>query len=206
MQIKLENTGIASLAPILALLFWGTSCTETPQPNNPNTSGEPVKNIGGKVETTKYDLSVDKKTGLSKAIATMILGDGSKIEWQFFTEKAPNTVRRITHLISTGFYNNTVFHRVIDGFVVQGGDPTGTGTGGSGENINAEFNDIKHVLGIVSMARAQDANSADSQFFMMTGTHTHLDKSYTGFGKVVTGEGLLKKIKKGDKIKTFTIK
>ena len=203
MQMKLESIGIASLAPILAVLLLTTSCTKTTK--DPSKSDKLVKKIGGKMETTKYDLTVDKKTGLSKAVATMVLENGFKIQWQFFTKKAPNTTRRIAHLISTGFYNNIIFHRVIPGFMAQGGDPTGTGTSGSGQNINAEFNDIKHVHGIVSMARSQDVNSADSQFFMMTGTSPHLDGKYTGFGKVVSGEKLLEKIKQGDKIKTFTI-
>lgn len=153
---------------------------------------------------TKYDLDLDKD-GLSKATATMTLKRGGVIKWRFYTNKAPNTVARIAHLISTGFYNGIVFHRVIPGFVVQGGDPTGSGMGGSGEKLKAEFNDVKHEHGIISMARAQHPDSADSQFFMMLGRHTHLDGQYTAFGKITEGQDLITSIKQGDSIDTFTI-
>ena len=114
--------------------------------------------------------------------------------------KAPNTVKRIKALVKAKFYNGLIFHRVIPNFVIQGGDPKGNGTGGSGQNIKAEFNDTKHVLGSVAMARSQEINSADSQFYISLGTHPHLDNKYTVFGKVTSGIDVAKKILKGDKM------
>ncbi len=115
-------------------------------------------------------------------------------------KKAPNTVKRIKYLVKKKFYNGLKFHRVIPGFVIQGGDPNGNGTGGSGTKLKAEFNDIKHVLGTVAMARSQQINSADSQFYISLGTHPHLDNNYTVFGMVTKGIEVVKKIKKNDKM------
>ncbi len=111
---------------------------------------------------------------------------------------APNHVKRIKELVADEFYDGVVFHRVIDGFMAQTGDPTGTGMGGSGSNIDAEFNNTSHTRGIVSMARSQDPNSADSQFFIVLKDSTFLDKQYTAWGKVVKGMQFVDKIKKGD--------
>lgn len=112
-------------------------------------------------------------------------------------EIAPHHVARIKELTREGFYDGVVFHRVIDGFMAQTGDPTGTGRGGSGKNIDAEFNDKKHVKGVVSMARAADPNSADSQFFIVLDDAPHLDGNYTAFGEVISGMELVEDIKKG---------
>jgi peptidylprolyl isomerase len=111
---------------------------------------------------------------------------------------APATCTQIKALARSGFYDGTVFHRVIDGFMVQGGDPTGTGGGGSGHKLKAEFSKEKHVRGIVSMARTSDPNSADSQFFIMLGSAPALDGQYTIFGQVESGMEYVDKIKKGD--------
>lgn len=111
---------------------------------------------------------------------------------------APKHVKRIKELVRQGFYNGTVFHRVIDGFMAQGGDPTGTGMGGSGQNIKAEFSAEPHMRGIVSMARANDPNSADSQFFIVLAESRFLDRQYTVWGKVTSGMEFVDKIKKGD--------
>jgi peptidylprolyl isomerase len=111
---------------------------------------------------------------------------------------APNHVARIKELVREGFYDGIVFHRVIDGFMVQTGCPQGTGTGGSGKKLKAEFNREKHVRGVCSMARAQDPNSADSQFFIMLADSPHLDNQYTAWGKVVSGMEHIDAIKKGD--------
>ncbi|KJS34437.1 MAG: peptidylprolyl isomerase [Rhodospirillaceae bacterium BRH_c57] len=111
---------------------------------------------------------------------------------------APNHVARIKELTREGFYDGTVFHRVIDGFMAQGGDPTGTGMGGSGKKMKAEFSDTKHVRGIASMARAQDPNSADSQFFIVLDQASFLDRQYTIWGEVVEGMEFVDQIKKGD--------
>ena len=110
---------------------------------------------------------------------------------------APNHVARIKELTRSGFYDGVVFHRVIDDFMAQGGDPTGTGTGGSGQNLDAEFSNERHVRGTLSMARSQSPNSADSQFFICFGDVPHLDGQYTVWGKVTAGMEYVDQIKRG---------
>lgn len=127
------------------------------------------------------------------------------IVFKLLKETAPITTARFEELAKEGFYNGLVFHRVIPGFVVQGGDPTGTGAGGSGKKIKAEFSDLKHIKGTVAMARARDVNSADSQFYFSLGEHPHLDGKYTIFGKVVEGIDVLDKIQKGDKMLSVSL-
>ncbi|MGE4063606.1 MAG: peptidylprolyl isomerase [Rhodospirillaceae bacterium] len=111
---------------------------------------------------------------------------------------APVHVARVKELTRQGFYDGVVFHRVIDGFMAQTGDPQGDGTGGSGKNIQAEFNKESHVRGAVSMARAANINSADSQFFIVLQDSTHLDGNYTLWGQVVSGMEFVDRIRKGD--------
>lgn len=112
---------------------------------------------------------------------------------ELYPDKAPETVANFLKYVDNGFYNNTIFHRVIPGFMIQGGDPTGTGMGGPGYSIEGEFtsngfkNDLKHTRGVLSMARAMDPNSAGSQFFIMHMDAPHLDKQYAAFGKVTEG-------------------
>jgi peptidylprolyl isomerase len=110
---------------------------------------------------------------------------------------APRHVARIKELTRKGFYDGVVFHRVIRGFMAQTGDPTGTGGGGSGQKLAAEFNAERHVRGVVSMARTSDPNSADSQFFICLDDAPHLDRQYTAWGKVVSGMEFVDRIKKG---------
>jgi peptidylprolyl isomerase len=117
---------------------------------------------------------------------------------QLRPDLAPNTVNQIKKLTRAGFYDGLVFHRVIAGFMVQGGDPTGTGAGGSGHPLKAEFSNEPFVRGVVAMARTSDPNSADSQFFIMLGDAPALDGKYTIFGKVVSGMEYVDQIKKGD--------
>jgi peptidylprolyl isomerase len=111
---------------------------------------------------------------------------------------APKTVARIKELTRRGFYDGIVFHRVIDGFMAQTGDPKGNGTGGSGQKLAAEFNKEKHVRGTVSMARANDPDSADSQFFICFAPASFLDGKYTVWGKVTSGMEFIDAIKKGE--------
>ena len=111
---------------------------------------------------------------------------------------APRHVEQIKRLTRQKFYDGVVFHRVIDGFMAQTGDPTGTGAGGSGRKIQAEFSRERHVPGVVSMARAQDPNSADSQFFIMFSAYPSLDGQYTIWGKVTSGMEFVNRIKRGD--------
>jgi len=128
-----------------------------------------------------------------------------KITIQTYPEDAPKTVARITQLAESGFYDGVTFHRVAPGFVVQGGDPTGTGRGGSGQNLPAEFNDRKHVEGTVAMARATDPNSADSQFYITLSPQPHLDGKYTVFGQVIGGMDAVRKIQRGDAMVHVTV-
>ena len=113
---------------------------------------------------------------------------------------APNHVARIKELARQGFYDGVVFHRVIDGFMAQTGCPHGTGTGGSGKKLKAEFNKEKHVRGVVSMARAQDPNSGDSQFFICFDDATFLDRQYTAWGRVIEGMEHVDKLKRGEPV------
>jgi peptidylprolyl isomerase len=113
-------------------------------------------------------------------------------------ELAPNHVARIKELVRGNFYDGIVFHRVIGGFMAQTGDPTGTGRGGSGEKIRAEFSTAQHVRGVVSMARSTDPNSADSQFFIVLDDSAWLDSQYTVWGRVIEGMEFVDNIKKGD--------
>lgn len=126
-----------------------------------------------------------------KAIIEM--ENGGKMTLELYPEKAPITVKNFTDLAKKGFYNGLIFHRVIAGFMIQGGDPTGTGMGGPGHTIKGEFaangvaNDLKHTRGVISMARAYDPNSAGSQFFIMHADAPHLDGQYAAFGKMTDG-------------------
>ena len=125
------------------------------------------------------------------------LKDGSVLI-ELYPDKAPNHVKRIKELASEGFYNGIVFHRVINGFMAQTGDPTGTGMGGSTKpNLKAEFNDVKFERGVLGMARSMDPNSANSQFFIMFASAPHLNGEYTAFGKVISGMEYVDSIKKG---------
>src|SRR5580698_9295805 len=114
---------------------------------------------------------------------------------------APGHVARIKELVREGFYDGIVFHRVIDGFMAQTGCPQGTGTGGSGKKLKAEFNKEPHVRGTVSMARAQSPDSGDSQFFICFGDATFLDNQYTAWGKVTSGMDNVDKIKRGEPVR-----
>ena len=119
--------------------------------------------------------------------------DGGVIKLELYPDMAPITVENFTKLAGEGFYDGLIFHRVINGFMIQGGDPEGTGMGGSGENIKGEFaingvaNDISHVRGVISMARSRSYNSASSQFFIVHQDATYLDGQYAAFGRVIEG-------------------
>jgi peptidyl-prolyl cis-trans isomerase B (cyclophilin B) len=129
----------------------------------------------------------------AKARATITTRLGTMV-LEFFPDRAPLHVKNFITLAEKGFYDGTTFHRVIPGFMIQGGDPKGTGTGGPGYTIPAEFNSTKHVPGVLSMARSRDPNSAGSQFFIMVGTSTHLDGQYSAFGRLVEGQDVANKI------------
>ena len=119
--------------------------------------------------------------------------NGDVMRAELYPEIAPETVKNFIDLVEKGFYDGTIFHRVIPGFMIQGGDPTGTGTGGPGHSIKGEFstngfeNNLKHDLGVLSMARSMHPDSAGSQFFIMAAKSPHLDGQYAAFGKIIEG-------------------
>ncbi len=130
---------------------------------------------------------------MSNPIVTIEMENGDLIKAELYPEIAPNTVNNFISLVNKGFYNGLIFHRVIPGFMIQGGDPLGKGVGGPGYSIKGEFtsnrfkNDLRHSRGVLSMARAGDPNSAGSQFFIMHEDAPHLDGQYAAFGKVIEG-------------------
>ena len=133
-------------------------------------------------------------------IVTIEMENGKKIVAELYPHIAPNTVKNFVTLVNQGFYNGVGFHRVIEGFMIQGGDPEGNGTGGPGYSIAGEFtkngfkNDLAHTEGVLSMARSQNKDSAGSQFFIVTKDAPHLDGQYASFGKVIKGMDVVHKI------------
>ena len=130
---------------------------------------------------------------MSNPIVTFEMENGDVFKAELYPQVAPNTVNNFISLVKKGFYDGLIFHRVIAGFMIQGGDPKGTGTGGPGYSIRGEFssnrfkNDLKHTKGVLSMARTMAPNSAGSQFFIMHDDAPHLDGEYAAFGKVIEG-------------------
>ncbi len=137
-----------------------------------------------------------------KYYAVITVKDMGEIKLELDADTAPITVTNFVNLVNDGFYDGLTFHRVIDGFMIQGGDPKGNGTGGSDKTIKGEFlqngvkNNLKHTRGVISMARSSAPNSASSQFFIMHETATHLDGLYAAFGKVTSGMDVVDKIAK----------
>ena len=137
---------------------------------------------------------------MSNPIVTIEMESGDIMKAELYPEIAPNTVNNFISLVKSGFYDGVIFHRVIPGFMIQGGDPTGTGIGGPGYSIKGEFtsngfkNDLKHSRGVLSMARTMAPNSAGSQFFVMHEDSPHLDGQYAAFGKLIEGEDVVDKI------------
>lgn len=150
------------------------------------------------IKTENYDSSSNSSTPIvdveNLPIATIKVKDYGTIEAELYPNKAPNTVNNFIELANSGFYDGLTFHRVVEGFMNQGGDPKGDGTGGPGYSIKGEFsangynnNDLKHTTGVLSMARAKNPDSAGSQFFIMAGDAPSLDGQYAAFGKVING-------------------
>lgn len=136
-------------------------------------------------------------------IVTMNIKDYGTVTIELYPEKAPNTVNNFVTLANSGFYDGLTFHRIIEGFMIQGGDPEGIGTGGPGYSIPGEFasngyteNDLKHTKGVISMARSQSPDSAGSQFFIMSADSPHLDDKYAAFGEVTSGIEIIEAIEK----------
>lgn len=137
---------------------------------------------------------------MANPIVTFEMQDGKMFKAELYPDVAPNTVNNFLSLVKKGFYDGIIFHRVIEGFMIQGGDPKGVGTGGPGYHIKGEFrlngiaNPIKHERGVLSMARAQHPDSAGSQFFVMHAAAPYLDGQYAAFGKVTEGMDVVNKI------------
>lgn len=141
---------------------------------------------------------------MSNPIVTIEMENGDIMKAELYPDIAPNTVNNFISLIKKGFYNGVIFHRVISGFMLQGGDPDGTGMGGPGYSIKGEFtgngfkNDLKHEPGVLSMARTMMPNSGGSQFFVMHKSASHLNGQYAGFGKIIEGMDVVNKIAEVD--------
>ena len=137
---------------------------------------------------------------MSNPIVTFTMENGDVMKAELYPEIAPNTVNNFISLVKKGFYDGLIFHRVIRGFMIQGGDPDGNGTGAPGYGIKGEFaqngvpNDLRHTAGVLSMARSMMPNSAGSQFFIMHQDAPHLDGAYAAFGKVIEGQEVVNKI------------
>ncbi len=168
------------------------------------------------------EVKTEKGANDKNPIVTIVMQDGSTLKIELYPEIAPNTVRNFVSLVHSGFYNGLNFHRIIPDFMIQGGDPDGTGTGGPGYSIKGEFsannfnNTLKHERGVISMARSNDLDSAGSQFFIMVKANSTLDGQYAAFGKVTKGMETVDKIvsvetdmsdkpKKDQKMKTVTV-
>ena len=137
---------------------------------------------------------------MANPVVTITMDNGDVMKAELYPQIAPNTVNNFISLVNKGFYDGKIFHRVISGFMIQGGCPNGNGMGGPGYSIKGEFsqngfkNDLKHTAGVLSMARSMMPDSAGSQFFIMHATSPHLDGAYAGFGKVTEGMDVVNKI------------
>lgn len=178
-------------AGLFVLLFVMVGCQA-------NDNGEKsVKQNEANMNESTADVDIDEDV---IPIVTMEMEDGGEVTVELYPSIAPNTVNNFIALVEDGFYDGLIFHRVIPGFMVQGGDPEGTGMGGPGYEIKGEFsnngfaNRLKHDRGVLSMARSQDPDSAGSQFFIMTAQAEHLDDDYAAFGKVSEGMDVIDEI------------
>ena len=191
--IKQSTKKVFGTLIIIAVCLFITGCKETKKEIK-----EDLLNINYDSNENIADL---KQYNTKNPVAALYIEKYGTIVIELYPEYAPNTVNNFISLIRSGFYDNNTFHRLVKGFVLQGGDPTGTGTGGPDYTIKGEFskngvkNELKHKKGIVSMARtANSYDSAGSQFFIMLGRATHLDGEYAAFGKVIDGWNNIEKI------------
>lgn len=151
-------------------------------------------------ETSNETQQTEEGTTMKNPIATITMKDGGVMKLELYPDVAPNTVKNFISLANSGFYDGLIFHRVIAGFMIQGGDPNGNGMGGPGYSIKGEFsgngftNDLKHSRGVISMARAMDPDSAGSQFFIMHVDYPYLDGQYAAFGMMTEGFTVLDSI------------
>lgn len=187
----MKTLSYVSLFTLLAL----SSC------NFNKSSTALLSNINGKIEVDKLQTDIG---GLSTTSATIKTVHGD-IVFRFYTKAAPYTSARIMQLIQNKFYDGLVFHRAIPNFIIQTGDPTGAGDGGSGTKLKAEFNELQHIKGTIAMARGMDKDSGDSQFYICLTTLSHLDGKNTIFGQVVDGLDVLPKLSKSDRVISITL-
>ena len=165
------------------------------------------ENLLGIYFKTKGKIASLSKYETTNPVVAMRIENYGAIVIELYPEKAENTVNNFISLVKSGFYDNNTFHRLVPGFVLQGGDPTGTGSGGPGYTIKGEFksngydNDLKHEKGIVSMARSSDNDSGGSQFFIMLDKSDYLDGEYAAFGKVIDGWKIIEKIEENEQVK-----
>lgn len=170
-----------------ALLFVTSGCASGPQ-------------------TTGKDTTTTTMTESAQPTEAVIQTEKGEIVFKFYPEDAPKTVDNFIKLARKGFYDGLTFHRVVPNFVIQGGDPSGDGSGGPGYTIPAEFNSRSHLTGTVAMARAMDPNSAGSQFYICLGRQPNLDGQYTVFGQVTAGMDVVQAIRVGDKMLKVTVR
>ncbi len=154
---------------------------------------------------TDYKAPDDMKLDPNKSYVTTIETVKGTIKAELYPKLAPKHVNSFAFLACQAYFDGLTFHRYEPGFVIQGGDPAGNGTGGPGYRLPAEFNATKHTPGILSMARTQDPNSAGSQFFIMLGSAPNLDNQYSVFGKVIEGMDVVNQIRAGDKMTRVTV-
>jgi peptidyl-prolyl cis-trans isomerase B (cyclophilin B) len=197
-RMKINKTMKRSIFPMMLLIiFTLTGCGKTPAAETKQNSTPP--STAQKPANTP-DPNYKSQYSGKKPVVTIEMEDGSKIKAELYPDIAPKTVDNFVSLIQKNFYDGLIFHRVIPGFMIQGGDPNGVGTGGPGYNIAGEFtnngfkNDLKHTRGVLSMARSKTPNSAGSQFFIMVKDNPSLDKDYASFGKVTEGMETVDKI------------
>ncbi|BBI31393.1 peptidylprolyl isomerase [Cohnella abietis] len=193
-----KNRLVVSLLTIFALLLILTGCGDKERKNN--STDATATNGNGAAPTQEATPMSEVDTSGDNPIVTIEMDSGKTIKVELYPKVAPNSVNNFISLVKKGFYDGTIFHRVIPGFMIQGGDPDGTGMGGPGYSIAGEFtqngfeNKLKHTAGVLSMARAQDPNSAGSQFFLMVANSPHLDGAYAAFGKVIEGMDVVNEI------------
>lgn len=197
----MKNMNKLSLRAFRIILLFQTltsfsSCVEKNHKVEENFRNS-TENTEKVLNSVELETNKDGLTNLQTIIKTI----HGNITIKFYSKQAPNTVTRFLHLVNEGFYDGLKFHRVIENFVVQTGDPTGTGKGGSGVILKSEFNSLQHIKGTVAMARSHnDIDSADSQFYIALASLPHLDGKYTIFGQVVEGLEVLDKIKQDNQI------
>lgn len=197
----MKNKKILIILPIILITLIITGCeSKKTQP----TIKEDLLNIDYKEEANELDLS---QYETQNPVVAMYIENYGSIVMELYPDIAPNTVANFISLVKDGFYDNNTFHRLVPGFVLQGGDPTGTGTGGPGYTIKGEFsennyeNNLKHEKGVISMARTSASNdTAGSQFFIMLDKSEYLDGQYAAFGKIIDGWSNIEKIVANEKV------